>query len=104
MGTSAIIKVEGLGLGDIGVYKHWDGFPDATMPWLEAFNKKFTEMRGDDPQYKIAQLLRSSARDSEEFDLDASYSTGWGIVDTNQCAADYTYTLMRNGTVQVTEG
>ena len=68
MGTRCIIKVEGL--KGVCVYKHWDGYPKGTLPWLKDFNKKFTEERGfDDPEYKFAQLLRSSAFDCKKFNL-----------------------------------
>ena len=70
MATRATIKVEGI--ESVKVYKHWDGMPKHTLPWLKKFNKDFTKARGDDPDYKFAQLLRSSARDAEEFGLDAS--------------------------------
>ena len=78
MSTRAIIKIQGFKVCEI--YKHYDGYPEATLPWLEAFNKKFAAERGDDPRYKFAQLLRSSAFDCGEFGLDESRTTGWGVL------------------------
>lgn len=39
MATRAVIKIEGVNFAQI--YKHWDGYPEATLPWLEAFNSSF---------------------------------------------------------------
>ena len=101
MGTRALIHVQGL--PQVAVYKHWDGSPESTLPWLEKFNKEFAEKRGDDPSYKFAQLLRSSVRDAEEFGLDTSTETGWGVVanDGGDCGEEYTYTLLTDGRVIV---
>ena len=100
MSTNAIIKVEGI--TTVKVYKHWDGYPEATLPWLEAFNKKFTKERGNDLQYKFAQLLRSSYRDADEFELDKSEFTGWGVIGYEDCTfIAYIYTLNMDGTVTV---
>ena len=100
MATRATIKVEGFKLAK--VYKHWDGFPKATLPWLEDFNKRFTEERGNDAEYKFAQLLRSSAFEALEYDLDKSTTTGWGVIAHNaNYYEEYEYTLMLDGTVVV---
>jgi len=96
MSTSAIIKVEGIDF--VSVYKHWDGYPSATLPWLESFNTDFAKHRKDDPAYKFAQLLRSSERDAEKFNLDDSIHTGWGICSGEE-TSDYTYILHEDGTV-----
>lgn len=98
MATPAIIRIEGVEYAQ--VYKHWDGDPRAMLPWLENFNTKFTEHRGDDPQYKFGQLLRSSERDAESFKLDDSEFTGWGVVEyMDTCGAAFIYTLHNDGTV-----
>lgn len=104
MGTRAVIKVEGL--RGVGVYKHWDGMPESTKPWLKKFNENFVKERGDDPQYKFAQLLRSSAFDCEEFELDPSKVTGWGVILINgdnkiPWDVEYVYTLKKDGKVTV---
>ena len=113
MGTRALIHVQGL--PEVAVYKHYDGYPEGTLPWLEKFNKDFAEKRGDDPNYKLAQLLRSSVRDAEEFGLDKSVHTGWGIVPNKSVhtgwgivpttpdgfGEDYEYTLLIDGRVIV---
>ena len=98
MATSAIIKVEGIKFAK--VYKHYDGNPDSTLPWLKDFNERFTKQRGDDPGYKFAQLLRSSILEAEQFNLDDSKYTGWGVVEYNidRCT-DFEYTLRKDGTV-----
>lgn len=100
MATRATIYVDGI--DTVKVYKHWDGYPDATLPWLEDFNKSFTEGRGfDDPQYKFAQLLRSSIRDADKHGLDPAHLTGWGVVPiTHDCGAEHEYHLLADGTVK----
>ena len=101
MGTSCIIKVEGVSFAN--VYKHYDGYPSSMNKWLVDFNKAFVANRGDDPQYKFAQLLRSSAWDystnkdsgnrSEEY-------TGWGVVPPGgEKSVNYVYELKANGDV-----
>jgi len=84
------------------LYKHWDGYTEATLPWLEAFNKDFAENRGSDPEYKFAQLLRSSERDGDKFKMDRNKYTGWGVLPYEDNYAPYEYTLNKNGTVTVT--
>ncbi len=78
------------------VYKHWDGYEYATLPWLEEFNKTFTEARGDDPDYKLAQLLRSSAFDAQKYKLDSSRDTG-GVSSpsTQRCGRSTSITSMQ---------
>ena len=101
MSTSAFITVEG---STIALYKHWDGMPEATLPWLQAFHTKFIKERGNDVPYEMAQLVRSSASLSPEFDLDASTSTGWGLypmVDGKLPYDHFTYILKTDGSVEV---
>ncbi len=98
MATRCTIKVEGIDL--VKVYKHWDGNPEATLEWLQVFNKDFTDNRGDDSEYKIAQLLRSSAFHAELFGLDKSVHTGWGILPMdNDAGEDFEYVLHKDGNV-----
>ena len=98
MATRATIVVEGQ--SSVKVYKHWDGYEEATLPWLEEFNKTFAKTRGDDPDYKLAQLLRSSAFDAEKFQLDKSRNTGWGIVPIDaDMWEEYEYFLRHDGSV-----
>ena len=100
MATTAKIKIKEL--PGVALYKHWDGYPEATLPWLESFNKRFTKERGNDPEYKMAQLIRSSAFDCNEFNLDPSRSTGWGVITKKaQYVTDYEYVLLEDGTVKV---
>lgn len=103
MGTPAIIIVEDF--PHAKVYKHFDGYPDSTLPWLKSFNRAFSAMRRDDPEYKFAQLLRSSARDAGRFNLDDSEYTGWGVLGSDtRVSACYTYILRKDGTVEWFEG
>ena len=103
MSTNAIIKVEGVQYAM--VYKHWDGYPDATLPWLQDFNTRFFTKRGDDPEYKFAQLLRDSAMSAEQYDLDPSTETGWGVFSYGEppVGAEYEYILKRDGSVVVVQ-
>jgi hypothetical protein len=102
MATRATIQLEGYKVAKL--YKHWDGYPEATLQWLEDFNKDFVENRGDDTEYKFAQLIRSSAFDCEKYGLDASRHTGWGVVGFNgDCGANYQYRLMKDGSVVVSQ-
>ena len=98
MATRATIKIEGVKYAK--VYKYYDGYPSATLEWLKDFNKKFTENRGEDGAYKLAQLLRNSAFDGVRYDLDKSEFTGWGVIAYNDsCGEEYEYTLKIDGTV-----
>lgn len=100
MATRASIKVEGIDFAKL--YKHWDGYPEATLGWLESFNKDFETNRRNNPSYKFAQLVRSSSRLAEEFNLDKSIYTGWGIESFNQeMSIDFEYTLKADGSVIV---
>lgn|SRR5487761_1132384 len=100
MATRATIKVEGVDYAK--VYKHWDGNPACTLPFLEVFNKDFAKNRGDDPEYKFAQLLRASERLGDEFNLDRSQYTGWGILPLDADAGQaYEYFLKADGTVEI---
>ncbi len=102
MATRSTIKIEGIKYAK--VYKHYDGSPKSTLPWLIKFNKEFSENRGTDPEYKFAQLLRSSVMMSEEFKLDTSDFTGWGVVGFNaHMDAEYEYVLHVDGSVTWTE-
>ena len=103
MATRATIIVEGQ--TSVKAYKHWDGYETATLPWLEEFNKNFSRARGDDPEYKLAQLLRSSAFDSMKYNLDPSRDTGWGIVPIDaDMWEEYEYHLHLDGSVSVKTG
>ena len=98
MATRALIKVENFTV--CAFYKHWDGYPEATVAWLKEFNEAFTKQRGDDPQYKMAQLIRSSALMQAKFELDPSATTGWGVVEHDvDMGQDYTYVLKTDGSV-----
>lgn len=102
MSTRATIKINGIMFAK--VYKHYDGNPESTLAWLKEFNEDFSKERGDDPEYKFAQLLRSSIRDAAFFNLDDSKHTGWGVIPyCMKYGADYEYTLHEDGKVTVQE-
>jgi hypothetical protein len=102
MATRATIQLEGYTVAKL--YKHWDGYPSATLQWLEEFNNDFVENRGDDPSYKFAQLIRSSAFDCEKYGLDPSRHTGWGVIEfIGDSGDEYQYRLMNDGTVVVSQ-
>ena len=102
MSTRATIKIEGNNYCKL--YKHFDGYPSATLTWLERFNTEFTKNRGDDVPYKTAQLVRSSVTMSEEFGLDTSMTTGWGLMKyDDECGEDFVYILHKDGTVTYRE-
>ena len=103
MATRATIIVEGQ--PSVKAYKHWDGYEEATLPWLEEFDRTFAKTRGIDPDYKLAQLLRSSAWDADKFNLDKSRDTGWGIVPIKaDMWEEYEYHLHADGSVSVKTG
>jgi hypothetical protein len=98
MATRSTIKIEGINYAK--AYKHYDGNPGSMLPWLVKFNQDFAENRGGDPEYKFAQLLRSSVRDAGAYDLDNSLHTGWGVVEGDRdCGEAYEYTLKKDGSV-----
>jgi hypothetical protein len=102
MATTATIQLEGYKVAKL--YKHWDGYPTATLQWLKDFNEDFVEKRGDDASYKFAQLIRSSAFDCEKYKLDESRHTGWGVVGFDSAYnGEYQYRLMKDGTVVVSQ-
>jgi len=103
MSTSAIISVRTEnGIFDIHLYQHWDGYPEHTLKWLQRFNSEFA--RRNDPNYKLAQLVRASVFLCEEFDLDCSRETGWGMYTNKDIPFyDYQYILNEDGTVDFIE-
>ena len=97
MSTRALIRIEG---NDVALYKHQDGYPDATLEWLETFHKDFLAKRGVDPIYEFAQLVRSTTRLGSNED---NY-LGWGVVpfskdNPDSMGAVYLYTLKDSGEV-----
>ncbi len=102
MATRCIIQVEGL--PNIILYKHFDGYPSATLPWLQKFNREY---RRNQPDYKFAQLVRSSVTLASEFDLDTSTETGWGICHVDRLRShttpimgeEFAYKLLEDGDV-----
>ena len=102
MGTRSVIRIEGFKVAKL--YKHWSGHPTDMLPWLESFNTDFEKNRPGDPEYKFAQLLRSSVRDTDKFSLDDSLYTGWGVVGYEiDYGVQYEYTLKKDGSVTYRE-
>lgn len=98
MATRCTVKIEGITFAKL--YIHWDGDPEAKLPFLEAFNKDFEANRPNDIEYKFAQLLRATYRLQDEYNLDSSIYTGYGIIPYGSDAGeDYEYTLHKNGSV-----
>jgi len=101
MGTSAVIRVSDL---DLELYKHFDGYPEATLEWLLDFNDDFSRNIGHDPEFKMAQLVRSSALDAKKYNLDDSRYTGWGLSIKDEFHGNYRYKLLDDGGVMVNGG
>ncbi len=102
MATRATIFIEGVEFAK--VYKHWSGCPEDTLDWLKEFNKRFTQERGNDPEYKFAQLLRNSIKNAEKYKLDKSEFTGWGVFDYYaDCGEEFLYLLKTDGSVYCIE-
>lgn len=74
MATRSIIKFTD---GDdmIGVYKHWDGYPDVTVPMIQEF-VKWNGMRNGDLEYTVANFCFWYKHEGEERD----YHTGIGVL------------------------
>lgn len=97
MATRSSIQIEGVDYAE--VYKHWDGYPSNMLHWLEEFNQAFAKNRGDDPEYKFAQLLRWS---TEKSSVRSEPYTGWGVIPFgSDMGQDYIYTLKKDGSVTV---
>lgn len=101
MATRSTIKIEGLKFAKL--YKHWDGYPEAMMPFLTKFNEDFTKtaVKGvDEPTYKLAQLIRATERLKDEFNLDDSIDSGYAVVRFNEVErGEYEYVLKKDGSV-----
>ena len=104
MSTNAYIQVEG---SDVVLYKHWDGYASATLPWLLAFHANFEEKRGfSDPSYETAQLVRSSVFQAKEYNLDDNPVLGWGLSVEHNIkyegeVGQFVYVLHKDGSVSV---
>lgn len=99
MGTRSVMRVEGANF--VEIYKHYDGYPSAQMPWLTKFNQDFAKNRGDDPEYKLAQLLRYSGLFPYAMPGGDNRYTGWGVMPYGSCGDnDYIYLLKTDGTVE----
>jgi len=97
MGTKALInfKDEDSKPHAVSIYKHWDGYPSATAPFIFHFAKEYYNNRGADVEYAVAQFLRWTITKGKEFGLDMSEFTGWGVFDKHapKVGQEYTYTI-----------
>lgn len=117
MSTRATIQVKGKeGIYPIAVYKHCDGYADG-QGWLIDFAKEFKKVRGDDPEYAIAQIIRwfhtrpAELKQAEEWTkkgMDDYLFLGWGVFPCNKVPervhGDIQYSYMVNletGTVEI---
>jgi hypothetical protein len=100
MATRATIEIEGF--DEAKIYKHWDGYPEAMLPWLREFHEDFLENRGWDPSYELAQCLRYACKNAKNFGLDDDPYLGWGIVGYHLTYGEnYKYILKRDGSIEV---
>lgn len=88
MSTRAQIMVKG---SPVLVYKHCDGYPNGTLPFLTEFVDKYLEGRGTDIYYFLSQYLRHEAfKEQVRMSGDSFFSdrpqylpsrslTGWGL-------------------------
>jgi hypothetical protein len=78
MATRCQIQVKG---SPILIYKHNDDYPEGVLPTLEPMVKAFSENRGNDIEYCLAQIIRRFA--IADFKDDPEYTqktfTGWGL-------------------------
>jgi hypothetical protein len=74
MATRSIIKFTD-GSDVIGVYKHWDGYPDVTVPMIQEF-VEWNGMRNGDLEYTVANFCFWYKHEGEERD----YHTGIGVL------------------------
>jgi len=82
------------------LYKSCDGNPEAVLPWLEKFNREFTDISGMGAGYKFAELVRSTVTMAEEFNLHNSSDKAWGVfVCELYMGQGYEYILMNDGMI-----
>lgn len=83
MSTRSIIQFTNDG-DTIAVYKHWDGYPESTVPLLQEFCK-WNGGRNGDLSYTVANFCYwfKSNRDSKGLDGDDdNHHTGLGVLTT----------------------
>ena len=74
-----LIEQEKNQLYPIMIYKHSDGYPSGVLPFLQEFTHKFLKVRGHDPEYFLAQLLRHWSIQDRWYE--AIIKTAWGRDD-----------------------
>ena len=94
------IFIEGISYAKI--YKHNNEFytPERMREKLEAFNQEFTEERGEEADYKFAQLIKqSNTIFKEDLKVEEKFE-GWGVLQYEEfCNSSHRYILHLDGTV-----
>lgn len=96
----AVVRVQGL--PQVELFVHRVISVDLFEEWLREFNEAFCNERGFDPQYKFAQLLRSSVFDADKFAIDTNCIYGWEVLpqcNIEDSSHDYLYILNNDGTI-----
>ena len=91
--VSAKITFDDESIGDIAIYKEIAGGQKDTLPWLINFRLNLMVW---DPEAAMAQLLRHSAFNANEYKLDDNRNFGWKIVKNITCNANYKYVISRH--------
>ena len=84
MSTRSIIKFCYDDTDHISVYKHWDGYPESTVPLIQEF-LKWNGSRNGDLSYTVANFCYwfKSNRDNPSLDGDDdNHHTGLGILSS----------------------
>jgi hypothetical protein len=101
MSTRSIIKFTD-GEDTIAVYKHWDGYPESTVPLLQEFCK-WNGGRNGDLEYTVANFCFWYKHEGEE----RNYHTGIGVltqIDANR-GQEYEYVVdFVKGTIEENYG
>lgn len=117
MSTRAQIQFEGL---DVYLYKHGDGYPDAVLPVLKPFVKRFFAARGHDPAYALARCVQELTNDSDNereayaqanmteedrvrYGYDKPAVLGFGVDDCLHADIEYLYVVTKAGEIYVFE-
>ena len=96
MSTPCVIVVEGN--GNVGIYKHWDGYPEEMIPMLKKFIEIFMKERGYmDESYLLARILIWMGENDKSV-------TGYGIIDTTKSYYSYKYIIGKDGSIHVIDG
>lgn len=89
--TRAIIKVEGL--ENVCLVRMNDGNDGGFKTFLSKFNTQYEQKRKNDPNYKMAQLIRATVM------IDKDPVFNWAVYSNDKVSVDYTHILKSDGTV-----